>query len=145
MGELVEHRCLINIHCRVQFPDTVLFWSFMKDYTNIVSYVSNLIKQEKHSIARNTSNIENIINSSIDAYFDMRDLKLTSVEDFNKLFILLEKYSQSLIDMVNDYINDPTTSDSFKSILYNFRDLHADVLASLIIMRTDITEINDHI
>ena len=117
----------------------------MKDYTNIVSYVSNLIKQEKNSVAQNTSNIERIINTSIDAYYDMRDLKLTSVEEFNTLFILLEKYSQTLIDMVNHYINDPTTSDSFKSVLYNFRDLHADVLASLIIMRTDITEINDHI
>jgi hypothetical protein len=117
----------------------------MKDYTNIVSYVSNLIKQEKNSVAQNTSNIERIINTSIDAYYDMRNLKLTSVEEFNTLFILLEKYSQTLIDMVNDYIDDPTTSDSFKSVLYNFRDLHADVLASLIIMRTDITEINDHI
>ena len=62
----------------------------MKVYTNIVSYVSNLIKQEKNSVAQNTSNIERIINTSIDAYYDMRDLKLTSVEEFNTLFILLE-------------------------------------------------------
>jgi recombinational DNA repair ATPase RecF len=65
---------------------------------------------------------------------------------FDDVFDKLDEFRVGkIIDMVNNYIDDPTTSDSFKSILYNFRDLHADVLASLIIMRTDITEINDHI
>ena len=88
---------------------------------------------------------ENKLLKKLKVLITKRDKLMPSVEEFNTLFILLEKYSQTLIDMVNNYIDDPTTSDSFKSVLYNFRDLHADVLASLIIMRTDITEINDHI
>lgn len=110
----------------------------MRDYKGIASYVSDLIKKEKDSININSTFLASIINTSIDAYYDMNDLKLSTVEEWNSLFTMLEAYAQNMVNIVDGYIDSKSYSDSFLPFLNSLRKLHADMLASLIIMRTDL-------
>lgn len=112
----------------------------MRDYKGIASYVSDLIKKEKDSININSDFLANIINTSIDAYYDMNDLKLKTVEEWNSLFSMLESYAQNMINISDNYIESKTYSDSFLPFLNSLRKLHADMLASLIIMRTEFND-----
>lgn len=112
----------------------------MRDYKGIASYVSDLIKKEKDSINLNSDFLANIINSSIDAYYDMSDLKLSTVEEWNSLFAMLEGYAQNIVSIADSYIEAKTYSDSFLPFLTSLRKLHADMLASLIIMRTEFND-----
>ena len=80
----------------------------MRDYKGIASYVSDLIKKEKNSINLNSDFLANIINSSIDAYYDMSDLKLSTVEEWNSLFAMLEGYAQSIVSIADSYIEAKT-------------------------------------
>jgi hypothetical protein len=115
----------------------------MRNYKNIATYVAELIQQEKNSINTTSDAIANIINSSIDAYYDMRDLNLTDLKQFANLFVMLENYAQSMIDLSNQYLDKENTSDQFKVVLTSLRKLHSDMLASLIVMRTDLTDTKD--
>lgn len=112
----------------------------MRDYKGIASYVSDLIKKEKDSININSDFLANIINTSIDAYYDMNDLKLSTVQEWNSLFTMLEAYAQNMVNIVDAYVDSESYSDSFRPFLDSLRKLHADMLASLIIMRTEFND-----
>lgn len=112
----------------------------MRDYKGIISYVSDLIKNQKDSINTNSDFLASIINTSIDAYYDMTDLKLTNVQDWNHLFTMLESYAQNMINIVDSYLIDQSCHENFLPFLTSLRKLHADMLASLIIMRTELND-----
>jgi hypothetical protein len=114
----------------------------MKDYTKILKEISSMIESEKKSIEFTANTISELIDTSILAYNDIKQIdKGFSMEKINSILISLEVFAQSVIDICNKFIADNISNQDFVHVLSRLKDLHASMLANLIILRTDSNDL----
>jgi len=114
----------------------------MKDYTKILKEVSSMIESEKNSIEFTSNTIVSLIDTSIIAYNDLKSIKSnTSFESINSILISLEVFAQSVVDICNTFIASNISNQDFVHVLTKLKDLHNSMLANLIILRTDSSDL----
>jgi len=114
----------------------------MKDYTKILKEISSMIESEKKSIEFSANAISELIDTSILAYNDIKQIdKGFSMEKINSILISLEVFAQSVIDICNKFIADNIANQDFVHVLSRLKDLHTSMLANLIILRTDSNDL----
>jgi uncharacterized protein YutE (UPF0331/DUF86 family) len=119
----------------------------MKDYSEILKEITSSIESEKSSIEFTTNTIVKLVDISIETYSQLKLLKdISNPQIINTMLISLENFAQSVIDTCNDSIqeqlmNSQSSNNNFVFVLTKVKDLHTNMLATLILLRSDITNI----
>jgi hypothetical protein len=119
----------------------------MKDYSEILKEITSSIESEKNSIEFTTNSIAKLVDISIETYSQLKLLKdISNPQIINTMLISLENFAQSVIDACNDSIqeqlmNSQSSNNNFVFVLTKIKDLHLNMLSSLILLRSDTTDI----
>ena len=119
----------------------------MKDYSVILKEITSSIESEKNSIEFTTNSIAKLVDISIETYSQLKLLKdISNPQIINTMLISLENFAQSVIDACNDSIqeqlmNSQSSNNNFVFVLTKIKDLHLNMLSSLILLRSDTTDI----
>jgi|LauGreDrversion4_2_1035121.scaffolds.fasta_scaffold00333_14 uncharacterized protein YutE (UPF0331/DUF86 family) len=114
----------------------------MKDYSKILKEISTIIESEKKSIEFTSATIVNLIDTSIIAYDEIKSIDSNSTFDkINSILISLEVFAQSVVDICNQFIASNISNQDFVHVLSKLKELHNSMLASLIILRTDASDL----
>jgi len=119
----------------------------MKDYSEILKEITSSIESEKNSIEFTTNTIVKLVDISIGTYSQLKLLKdISNPQVINTMLISLENFAQSVIDTCDDSIqeqlmNSQSSNNNFVLVLTKIKDLHLNMLASLILLRSDTADI----
>ena len=114
----------------------------MKNYSQLIKQINESIKEEKNNIESTSESISSLVETSINTYEQIKLLPKSSISDLTSIFVLIESFSQSIVDICNKYIASNVSNPDFVDLLLKLRNLQNELLASLIILRSNSEEFN---
>ena len=117
----------------------------MKDYSKILKDIAQIIDKERKSVEFTANSLNSLVQLSLSTYNDIKEQPKEKLADFNLMLISLETFAEGVIAICNAYlIAEPANSD-FVHVVTGIRNLNNEMLASLILLRSNpenITDIN---
>ena len=117
----------------------------MKDYSKILKEITEIINDERKSVEFTASSLNSLVQLSLSTYNDIKEQPKEKLTDFNLMLISLETFTEGVIAICNAYLLAEPNNPDFVHVVTRIRNLHNEMLASLILLRSNpenITDIN---